>query len=205
MKQDMLPQSTRVLHVSITIRTGRAGHQRKPMRRFFLSVIWNWIRIPHRAARAYLVYFTQSWRSLPSMFVFGTIEDTPNIIRTRCNCRFAETIMQTTMDILSLHLQRHFWCVNTQNSNQNLYIIDNQVQNNKTNLLMSSKSHLTKSMVANKSKYNMYFFEVSGGGGGGLQQQTCDHRKKWTKRRNLISKVKVQIRQRDTFSNGALC
>ena len=34
-------------------------------------------------ARAYLVYFTQSWRSLPSMFVFGTIEDTPNIIRTK--------------------------------------------------------------------------------------------------------------------------
>ena len=35
-------------------------------------------------ARAYLAYFTQSWRSLPSMFVFGTIEDTPNIIRTGC-------------------------------------------------------------------------------------------------------------------------
>ena len=34
-------------------------------------------------ARTYLVYFTQSWRSLSSMFVFGTIEDTPNIIRTR--------------------------------------------------------------------------------------------------------------------------
>ena len=38
MKQDILPQSTRVLHVSITIRTGRAGHQRKPMRRFFFSL-----------------------------------------------------------------------------------------------------------------------------------------------------------------------
>ena len=31
-------------------------------------------------ARAYLVYFTQSWILLPSMFVFGTIEGTPNII-----------------------------------------------------------------------------------------------------------------------------
>ena len=34
--------------------------------------------------RSYLVYFTQSWRSLPSMFVFGTMEDTPSIIRTGC-------------------------------------------------------------------------------------------------------------------------
>ena len=30
------------------------------------------------------VYFTQSWRSLPSMFVFGTIEKTLSIIRTNC-------------------------------------------------------------------------------------------------------------------------
>ena len=39
-------------------------------------------------ARAYLVYFTQSWRSLPSMFVLGTIEDTPNITRTGCKTKY---------------------------------------------------------------------------------------------------------------------
>ena len=85
MKQDMLPQSTRVLHVSIIIRTGRAGHQRKPMSRLsserqlkLTSAYRIW------PARAYPIYFTQSWRSLPSMFVFGTIEDAPNIIRTGC-------------------------------------------------------------------------------------------------------------------------
>ena len=50
---------------------------------FLLSVSWN-LPSAYRTgpARAYLVYFTQSWRSLPSMFAFGTIEDTPSIIRT---------------------------------------------------------------------------------------------------------------------------
>ena len=85
MKQDMLPKSTRVLHVSITIRTGRAGHQRKPMSRLS-SLRHLKLTSAYRIgpARAYLVYLTQSRRSLPSMFVFGTIEDTPSIIRTGC-------------------------------------------------------------------------------------------------------------------------
>ena len=54
---------------------------------FLLSVSWNWHlhTASGQRARAYLVYFTLSWRWLPSMFVFGTIEDTPNIIRTGCN------------------------------------------------------------------------------------------------------------------------
>ena len=72
--------------VSNTIRTGLAGHQRKPMSR--LSSLRQLKLTPvYRIgpARAYLVYFTQPWRSLPSMFVFGTIEATPSIIRTRCN------------------------------------------------------------------------------------------------------------------------
>ena len=71
---------------SITIRTGRAGHQRKPMSRLS-SLRQLKLTSAYRIgpARAYLVYFTQSWRSLPSMFVFRTIENTPNIIRTRCN------------------------------------------------------------------------------------------------------------------------
>ena len=66
-------------YVSITIRTGRWVA-------FLLSVSWNWhLRTASgQRVRAYLVYFTQSWRSLPSMFVFGTIEDTPSIIRTGC-------------------------------------------------------------------------------------------------------------------------
>ena len=52
---------------------------------YLLSVSWNWH--PHTASgqRVLILFISHGpWRSLPSMFLFGTIEDTPSIIRTRC-------------------------------------------------------------------------------------------------------------------------
>ena len=62
---------------------------------FLLSVSWNWhlhtasgqgvliLFISHKKC----IFIIQSWRWLPSMFVFGTIEDTPYIIRTGCTAK----------------------------------------------------------------------------------------------------------------------
>ena len=97
-----------MLHVSITIRTGRAGHQRKPTSRLS-SLRQLKLTSTYRIgpARAYLVYFTQSWRSLPSMFVFGTIEDTPSIIRTRCKMAYTSKLKVVGVnDMLLLYKKR---------------------------------------------------------------------------------------------------
>ena len=103
--------------VSNTIRTGLAGHQRKPMsclsslRQLKLTSAY---RIG--PARVYLVYFTQSWRSLPSMFVFGTIEATPSIIRTRCINEMWVVI--SIISKMSSDVQRNRLCSSNREANE---------------------------------------------------------------------------------------
>ena len=72
-----------------TNRSGRTSKEADKPSLFSLSAEID-VRIKHRASTRF-VYVIQSWRSLPSIFVFGTIENTLSIIRTNCNyfCRIA--------------------------------------------------------------------------------------------------------------------